>query len=91
MNDIPQPISPGSPKLMDRLRKHLSKAVKGTTIHKPVKTHTYGESFATRLLQTGYDLRTIQKLLGHSDVKTTEIYTHVFNRGAMGVISPLDN
>ena len=58
---------------------------------KPVKTHTFRHSFATRLLQQGYDIRTIQKLLGHSDVTTTEIYTHVLNRGAMGVISPLDS
>ena len=73
------------------LRKHLSKAVAKTDIRKPVKTHTFRHSFATRLLQNGYDIRTIQKLLGHSDVTTTEIYTHVLNRGAMGVVSPMDD
>ena len=73
------------------LRKHLARAVAKTEIRKPVKTHTFRHSFATRLLQNGYDIRTIQKLLGHSDVTTTEIYTHVLNRGAMGVISPMDS
>jgi integron integrase len=73
------------------LRKHLARAVAKTKLHKPVKTHTFRHSFATRLLQNGYDIRTIQKLLGHSDVTTTEIYTHVLNRGAMGVISPMDS
>lgn len=73
------------------LRKHIKAAVAKTDIHKPVKTHTFRHSFATRLLQKGYDIRTIQKLLGHEDVTTTKIYTHVLNRGAMGVISPVDD
>ncbi|GAB5415595.1 MAG: integron integrase [Congregibacter sp.] len=73
------------------LRKAIRKARIDAGVCKPVKCHTFRHSFATRLLQQGYDLRTIQKLLGHSDVKTTEIYTHVLGRGASGVISPLDS
>jgi integron integrase len=73
------------------LRKHLRKARKEAGILKPVRSHTFRHSFATRLLENGYDLRTIQKLLGHSDVKTTEIYTHVLRRGPQGVISPVDS
>jgi integron integrase len=73
------------------LRKHIGRARKKSGIIKPVGCHTFRHSFATRLLQKGYDLRTIQQLLGHSDIRTTEIYTHVLNRGAMGVISPLDS
>ncbi|MEM1112617.1 MAG: integron integrase [Pseudomonadota bacterium] len=72
------------------LRKQIASAVARTTINKPVKSHTFRHSFATRLLQQGYDIRTIQQLLGHEDVATTEIYTHVLNRGALGVISPAD-
>ena len=73
------------------LRKSIGRARREANITKPVRCHTFRHSFATRLLQQGYDIRTIQKLLGHSDVRTTEIYTHVLGRGAMGVISPLDS
>ena len=73
------------------LRRYIRAAVALTGIQKPVKAHTFRHSFATRLLQNGYDIRTIQELLGHEDVTTTEIYTHVLGRGAMGVISPMDS
>ena len=74
-----------------RINKGLKQAVMRCGIVKPVTSHTFRHSFATRLLERGYDLRTIQELLGHSDVATTEIYTHVLNKGGRGVISPLDD
>jgi integron integrase len=74
----------------DTLGRAVKRAAAAAGIVKPVSCHTLRHSFATHLLEAGHDIRTVQELLGHSDVSTTMVYTHVMNKGARGVKSPLD-
>jgi site-specific recombinase XerD len=72
------------------MQRAVSMAIQKAGILQPAGCHTFRHCFATHLLEAGYDIRTVQELLGHADVRTTMLYTHVLGKGALGVKSPLD-
>ena len=72
------------------IQRAVADAVRGAGLMKRATCHTFRHSFATHLIEDGYDIRTVHELLGHTDVRTTMVYTHVLNRGGRGVRSPMD-
>ena len=73
------------------LQKAVKRAVREAGVEKPRSRHTFRHSFVTHMIENGYDIRTVQELLGHASVETTQIHTHVLNKGGRSVKSPLDD